>query len=348
MLRVELEGAGPIGLTATLEVAAGRCVALAGMSGAGKTTALRAIAGLDRPRAGRVACGEEVWLDTAAGIDVAPERRRVGMVFQDHALFGHLSAWRNVAYPLVRLPRDERRRRAFALLERLGVEDRAEARPRDLSGGERQRVALARALAREPAVLLLDEPLASLDARTRARAAGLLSRTLRETDVPAVLVTHDFGEAAQLADEVAVLDAGRVVQRGSASALAAAPASAFVADFTGAVVLTGVADGTLVHLDGGGQAVATQSASGPVAITLHPWDIALDRPDSAGSGSARNRLPARVAGITEVGARVRVGLEGAQPLVAEITREACQSLGLAAGQEVLAVFKASAVRVVPR
>jgi molybdate transport system ATP-binding protein len=348
MLRAELHGAGAVGLEAEIAVPAGSCLALAGPSGAGKTTALRALAGLLRPRSGRITCAEDVWLDTAAGIDRPPEQRSVGMVFQDHALFEHLSAWRNVAYALQHRPRTQRRDAAHELLGRLGLGDRAEARPRALSGGERQRVALARALAREPAVLLLDEPLASLDARTRATAAAQLSAVVRDTGVPTILVTHDFAEAAQLADEVAVVDGGSIVQRGTASDLAAAPASAFVADFTGAVVLTGVADGTLVRIDGGGELLTTTPARGPVAVTLHPWDVALDALEEHPHGSARNRLLARVTTVTTLGSRVRIGLLAGQPLAAEVTPEAVVSLGLAPGREVVAVFKAAATRVVPR
>ncbi|HVE68172.1 MAG TPA: TOBE domain-containing protein, partial [Solirubrobacteraceae bacterium] len=209
------------------------------------------------------------------------------------------------------------------------------------------RVALARALGRRPAVLLLDEPLASLDTRARVGAASLLATTLRETAIPTVLVTHDFAEAAQLADEIAVIDGGRVVQTGSASELAASPASAFVADFTGAVVLTGTADGTRVRLDRGGDLVTTVAAAGPVAVTIHPWDIALDTPDAAGSGSASNRLAAQVTSVTAIGNRVRVGLSAGQPLVAEVTPNAVDRLHLAPGAEVVAVFKAAATRVVP-
>ena len=171
MLRVEARTRlGALTLDAALSVEAGRCLALAGPSGAGKTSILRVAAGLLRPEHGTVACGEEVWLDTARGIDVAPERRGCGYVFQEYALFGHLRAWQNVAYPLSGLPRRARRERAQELLERFGIGALADARPRTLSGGERQRVALARALARGPRALLLDEPLSALDARTRAAA----------------------------------------------------------------------------------------------------------------------------------------------------------------------------------
>ena len=183
----------------------------------------------------------ETWLDTERGIDVPAERRRCGYVFQDYALFPHLSAWQNVAYPLRGLPRPERRARALELLERFGLADRAEARPRT----PQRRGAPARragpGAGAEPEVLLLDEPLSALDARTRAGAARELAAVLRESEAPALLVTHDFAEAAQLGDRVGIIDHGRVVQEGTASELAAAPRSAFVADFTGAVVLTGTA-----------------------------------------------------------------------------------------------------------
>jgi molybdate transport system ATP-binding protein len=347
MLSAELSDTGSIGLKAAFEVAPGTCLALAGPSGAGKTTALRALAGLVRPGRGRIACADDVWLDTAAGIDRPPEQRGVGMVFQDHALFPHLRAWANVAYAL-RGSRAERRSAAEALLERVGLRERSEARPADLSGGERQRVALARALARNPAVLLLDEPLAALDARTKAAAAALLASTLRDTGVPTVLVTHDFVQAAQLAGRVAVIADGRIVQTGTPSELAAAPANGFVADFTGAVVLTGTAEGSFVTLDHGAGVHTATPAHGAVAVTVHPWDIVLADPDTPPYGSARNRLPATVSSVTAIGERVRVGLDAGQPLVAEVTPDAAAQLRLQPGRPVLAVFKASAARVVPR
>ena len=227
-------------LDVDLEVGAG-CLALAGPSGAGKSTILRVCAGLVRPQRGRVACDGTTWLDTERGVWVEPEDRSCGFLFQDYALFPHMPAWQNVAYGMRHLPRGERRRAAEERLERFGIADLADAHPRSLSGGERQRVALARALATSPSVLLLDEPLAALDTRTRAAAARELAAALREAAVPALLVTHDFADAAQLGDEVAIVDRGRLLQRGPASELAAAPASSFVADFAGASVLSGEA-----------------------------------------------------------------------------------------------------------
>jgi molybdate transport system ATP-binding protein len=326
-----------------LTVEPGRCLAVVGPSGAGKTTLLRWIAGLARPAHGQIECDGQTWFDGERGIDLPAERRRTGFVFQDYALFPHMSALANVAFAA---PRAD----AGALLNRLGIDSAtAERSPSSLSGGERQRVALARALARGPLVLLLDEPLAALDPRTRAHAARELAATLAVLAMPSLLVTHDFHEAAALGDELAVMDAGRIVQRGSASQLAAQPASSFVADLTGAVVLTGRARAganglTEIALDGGGNVVSTDSAEGEVGVSVHPWDIALAT--SEPPGSANNHLRARVESITTIGNRARVGLRASQPLTAEITAASAERLGLAPGIDVVATWKATATRLV--
>jgi molybdate transport system ATP-binding protein len=349
VLRVEARTQlGALDLEVALEVGDGECLAVAGPSGAGKTSVLRVVAGLLAPERGLVEVGGDTWLDTERGVDVEPERRRCGYLFQEYALFPHLSAWQNVAYPL--RGRD-RRERALELLERFGVAGLADARPVTLSGGERQRVALARALARRPRVLLLDEPLSALDARTRAHAARELAEVLREVEVPALLVTHDFVEAAALGDRVGIVDAGRMLQQGTPSELAAAPRSAFVADFTGAVVLTGLAragaDGlTHVELDGGGAVTSTDRAEGRVAVSVYPWEVAIEPAGEAAHGSVQNRLPAEVLTVTVLGNRVRLGLAGAQPLAAEVTRVSAEALGLRPGVRVTASWKAAATRLV--
>ena len=353
MLRVDARHRlGSLALDVSVTVGRGECLALAGPSGAGKTSLLRVAAGLLRPERGLVQAGEDTWLDTSRDLEVPPERRSCGYVFQEYALFPHLTAWQNVAYPLRGVPRRERRERALGLLERFGMGELADARPRTLSGGERQRVALARMLARQPCILLLDEPLSALDARTRARAARELAEVLREVEAPALLVTHDFSEAAQLGDRVGVIDAGRVVQEGTASELAAEPRSAFVADFTGAVVLTGVArsrpDGlTAVALDGGGEVTTTDPGSGKVAVSVYPWDISIEpRGAEAAPGSTKNHLAAEVVSLTTLGNRVRLGLAGPQPLAAEITSASARELGLGPGARVVASWKASATRLI--
>jgi molybdate transport system ATP-binding protein len=353
VLRVEAAASlERITLDVSLHVVPGECYGLAGPSGAGKTSVLRAIAGLLRPHSGRVSCGEQVWLDTGTGRDVPPEQRGCGYVFQDYALFPHLNAWRNVAYPLRGLPRGERRRRALELLERFGLEAAADSPPGELSGGERQRLALARAIARRPGALLLDEPLSALDASTRASSTRELAEALRDLGVPTVLVTHDFAEAAQLGTRVGILESGAIVQEGSPSELASKPASAFVAGFTGAVVLTGNAhpgEGglTLVDLDGSGTVASTDQAEGRVGASVHPWEITIE-PGGAiqAHGSALNRLPATVSSITTIGNRARLGLTASQPLAAEITASSGRQLGLREGSPVVATWKAAATRLV--
>ena len=203
---------------------AGRSLALVGPSGAGKSTILRCIAGLRRPEAGSIRVGAVVLFDHAAGVDLPPERRGVGMVFQEYALFPHLTVRGNVAYGGTE--------RVDELLERFRIAHLADARPRALSGGERQRVALARALARDPQVVLLDEPLAALDADTRIAVRDELAAILTGLAIPRLVVTHDLDDAEALADEIVVLERGRVVQAGSAGSLAAAPASPFVEALT--------------------------------------------------------------------------------------------------------------------
>jgi molybdate transport system ATP-binding protein len=339
-------------LDVELEVDGNGCAAIVGPSGAGKSTVLRIIAGLRHPNPGRVAMGEEVWFDSGRRIDLRPEERACGFMFQDYALFPHLSAWKNVAFGMPG-PRQDRRRRAVEQLQRFGVEGLADARPTSLSGGERQRVALARSLARDPSVLLLDEPLTALDTRTRAHAGRELVHALRGARALAIVVTHDFSEAAMLADEIFVMDEGRIVQRGTAAELSAQPASAFVADFAGAVVLNGTArpgtDGlTTVELDGGGALQSTDPIHGPVAALVFPWEISLEPGGAEHESSALNRLPAEVISVTEIGNRARIGLSSPQPLVAEVTVESIRSLALRPGARVTATWKATATRLVAR
>jgi molybdate transport system ATP-binding protein len=312
--------------------------ALAGPSGAGKTTTLRAIAGLVQPERGRIEAGE-AWFDSERGIDLPPERRAVGFVFQDYALFPHLTVADNVGFG--------GRARAPELLERLGIAHLAGERPGALSGGERQRVALARALARDPRVLLLDEPLAALDVRTRAAVRGELRSLLRELGIPALVVTHDFADAAALADRIAVLDRGRIVQEGTAAELIARPAGAFVAEFAGGNFVPGRArkgEGglTSVTLEDGSTVLSTDAGEGPVGVVVYPWEIAVAR--ALPSDSTQNHLRAPIESIVPVGNRMRVRLG---PLTAEVTAASAQRLGLRTGETVVASFKATGTRLVP-
>jgi molybdate transport system ATP-binding protein len=314
-------------------------VALAGPSGAGKTTVLRAIAGLVSPDEARIECSGEVWFDSDRDHDLPPEERSVGLVFQEYALFPHLTVEQNVAYG--------GRARARELVERLGLGALADLRPDSLSGGERQRVALARALARQPKVLLLDEPLAALDAQTRTSVRGELREHLRALRLPTVLVTHDYADAAALADRIAVMVEGRIVQLGKAAELIAAPASTFVADFTGGNLLSGRAragrDGlTEVLLADGTRLLSTDRAEGDVGAVVYPWEIAVAR--SAPADSTQNHVHATVVSLVPVGNRVRVRVG---PLTAEITAASAERLGLQPGDTVVASFKATGTRLVP-
>ncbi len=322
-------------LRLTLDVDA--AIALVGPSGAGKTTVLRAIAGLARPESGRITSGGEVWFDAAKDVSLPPDRRRVGLVFQDYALFPHLSVRRNIEYA--------RHQSADEYLDRFAIRHLERARPPDLSGGERQRVALARALARDPDVLLLDEPLSALDTHTRAGVRAELHDLLRGLGIPVLLVTHDFEDAAALADRVGVLVDGELRQIGPPGDLVAQPSDSFVASFTGANLLNGYgerADGvTRVRLLDGTVVTTADEAEGDVVLAVYPWDITVST--VAPNDSAMNLISAPIRRIAEFGNRIRVTIG---PVSAEITEESLQRLGLEVGQPVYASFKATGTRVV--
>jgi molybdate transport system ATP-binding protein len=325
-------------LELTLEVGA-ETVALVGPSGAGKTSLLRAIAGLSRPARGTISSGADVWFDHARGIDRRPEQRSVGFVFQDYALFPHLNVQQNVTFGGAE---------ANGLLRRLRIEHLARAKPPELSGGERQRVALARALARDPQVLLLDEPLAALDPHTRGGVRAELHDLLRELGLPALLVTHDFEDAAVLADRVGVLIEGRLRQLGAPVDLLGTPADAFVATFAGANVLAGTAEAgvdglTSVRLDDRTTIYSTDEALGDVDVVVYPWDVSLALAEHA--DSALNLIAGDVLSVGRIGNRVRVRLEA---MTAEVTARSAERLDLRPGTHVVASFKATATRLLPR
>jgi molybdenum ABC transporter ATP-binding protein len=323
-------------LELSLEVAS--TLALVGPSGSGKTTVLHCVAGLTRPQAGRIAVDDDVFFDGGRGLDVPPDRRRVGLVFQEYALFPHMTVRQNIEYA--------RKHAAGDYLERFRIAELESARPPELSGGEKQRVALARALARDPQVLLLDEPLSALDAHTKTAVRAELDELLAGLDIPVLLVTHDFEDAAALADRVSVIVDGRLRQSGTASELVAEPADSFVASFTGANVLHGQAQAadngsTRVHLDDGTVVATAEPAHGRVALAVYPWDITLAL--APPHDSALNVIHAPIRSIAELGNRVRVTVG---PVSAEITAESLRRLGLASGQTVYASFKATGTRVV--
>ena len=227
---VEARQAAPMPLDLSVACSEGELLAVVGPSGSGKSTLLRTIAGLYRPKEARVTCGGEVWSDAARGIHLPTYRRQVGMVFQSYALFPHMTALANVGAALGHLPRPLREDRARELLELMHLGGFALHRPAELSGGQQQRVAVARALARDPVVLLLDEPFSAVDRPTRRRLHDDLSRLRGSVQIPIVLVTHDLDEAVGLADRMVVLDRGTVLQAGKPSAVLATPASLRVAE----------------------------------------------------------------------------------------------------------------------
>jgi molybdate transport system ATP-binding protein len=228
-LHVRFRQRAPIALDVELSCSEGELLALVGPSGSGKTTILRMIAGLDRPKEGQVFCGGELWLDTAKGADLPPHRRRVGLVFQSYALFPHMTALGNVTAALNDIAANQRAERARILLAQVHLQGFEHRYPAELSGGQQQRVAVARALAREPKVLLLDEPFSAVDRRTRRGLHKELAELRQAVHMPIILVTHDIDEAVALADRMTVLDAGETLQTGHPSELVTTPANGRVA-----------------------------------------------------------------------------------------------------------------------
>jgi molybdate transport system ATP-binding protein len=314
-------------------------LALVGPSGAGKSTVLRAIAGLRAPDRGRIALGGDVWFDAVARIDRPPDTRSVGLVFQEYALFPHMTVRRNVAFGAGANGVDE-------LLERLGIAHLAGEKPGRVSGGERQRVALARALARDPGVLLLDEPLSALDAHTRAGVRAHLQDLLARLRLPTIIVTHDFRDATALADRIGVIVDGRLRQVATADELVRRPRDAFVASFTGGNVLAGdarplAAGGAEVRLDSGATVRSTETGEGRVGVAVYPWEleVAAQRP----AANHVNAIGGPIAGLDPEGDRVRVRVG---ELVAECAAGDVERLGLRRGEQVWLLFEPERARLV--
>ena len=318
-LEVELEQAAPIPLSARLACRPGELTALVGPSGSGKTTILRAIAGLYRPARGRVTVDGQVWLDTDAGITVPTHRRRVGLVFQSYALFPHLSALGNVAAALGDRPRAERVARARELLRLVHLDGLEARKPAELSGGQQQRVAVARALAREPAVLLLDEPFSAVDRATRERLYREIAELRRVLSMPVVLVTHDLEEAMLLADQLTVLHRGRTLQTGTPLEVTTRPASPEVARL---VDLANLFEGriagfeparALTRLDWRGRLLEVRGTAPASVGTAVPWVVPdgfviLHRRDRPSRGEHENPIPGRIEQMLALGQTARLTL----------------------------------------
>ncbi|USQ80765.1 ABC transporter ATP-binding protein [Ornithinimicrobium faecis] len=342
---------GDFDLEVDLAVAPGQVVALLGPNGAGKTTVLHALAGLLRLRAGSVVLDGRVLDEPAAGTFVPPAGRDVGVVFQDYLLFPHLTALENVAFgPRARgSGRADARREAAQWLDRVGLAAHATARPGQLSGGQAQRVALARALATRPRLVLLDEPLAALDAATRLEVRADLARHLREFGGSAVMVTHDPLDAMVVADRIVVLEGGRVVQDGSPAQVARAPRTEYVARLVGLNLLRGAGSGrAAVDMEAGGVLHVAEAADGPVLVALPPTSVTLHRQQP--EGSARNVWAGTIAGLEQHAHTVRaqVAAPDRPPVLADVTPAAVAELDLVVGAPVWLSFKATDTHVYPR
>jgi molybdate transport system ATP-binding protein len=326
---------------------------LFGPSGSGKTTVLRCLAGLERPERGTIRMGDEVWLDAARRVVLPPQRRNVGFLAQDYALFPHLTVAGNIAYGLGELSEGEAGRRAGALLAMFGLSDLGPRFPRQLSGGQQQRVALARALARQPRLLLLDEPLSALDGPTREQLRHELRRWLAAAGVPVLFVTHDRTEALALADSVVVMDGGRVAQSGPVEEVFSRPASPEVARIVGvenvlAARVVGAAEG-LTEVMVGPVRLWTRgkaTAPGPAFVSIRGEDVELAK-DGGPAGHGINLFQGAVKSLEREGPLVRVLVDCGFPLTALVTRRVCSALRLCEGDSVCALVEADRVHLLP-
>jgi len=361
-LEVSLRQAGPIPLAARFDCEGGELVALVGPSGSGKTTILRCIAGLNHPDEGAVRCAGEVWLDTAKGIDLAPQRRSVGIVFQHYALFPHLTALENVAAAMAQVAAGERAGRARDLLQLVHLSGLEGRRPQQLSGGQQQRVALARALARDPGVLLLDEPFSAVDRVTRRRLQRELAQLRSRIRVPIVLVTHDLDEARVLADRMVILSRGETLQEGPAAQLMARPATAQVARlldqnnlFEGRVVAQRPDEGKtlLAWLEYTLEAAYAPAfdVGDPVSWMIPPECVILHRRDRPSAGENENPVSGVIRECIPLGETTSIALDtgapAGAPLAMSIVTHHARRNRLAVGDRVKVTLLTSGIHLMP-
>jgi molybdate transport system ATP-binding protein len=340
---------GGFTLAVSLAAAPGQVLGLLGPNGAGKSTLLSAVAGLTPVSAGRITLAGQVMDDADAGTFVEASGRPVGFVFQNYRLFPHLTVAENVAFsPRVRgLGRRAAREAASHWLDRLRIADLADRKPAQLSGGQAQRVALARALAGQPELLLLDEPLSALDAGTRLDVQAELKLHLADFTGPCLLVTHDPIEALVLADQLIVLEGGRIVQDGTPAQIARRPATDYVAKLVGLNLYPGRADGSQVRLTGGGSFIIPDHGQhGDVLVAVRPSAILVST-ESPQHSSARNTWPAKITGLTLLADRVRLDLDGQPPALVDVTPAAVAELSLDPGTRVWLTVKATDLEAYP-
>ena len=359
VLDVEIEKRFPSGpsirASFRLDLMPGSTAILFGSSGAGKTTVLRAIAGLDPPDRGVIRLGGDLWFDSLQRRNVPSQLRQVGLLFQDYALFPHLTVRANIEYGLHRQSKPERHRIAREIMQRFEIDGLAERRPREISGGQAQRVALARAVAPRPRILLLDEPLAALDVPARARLRAELRRLLESVGIPSLVVTHDRAEAIALGDHMVVMSEGEVRQTGRVEEVFRRPVDHTVAQ---AVGVESILSGTIVDVQAGLAKIRVgESAINAVAdnglsegqrilACIRAEEVTL-QPDGPRIESARNHWTGRIESIESDGAIERVTVACGFRLVAIITRNAREELGLQVGGPITASVKATAVHLIP-
>jgi molybdate transport system ATP-binding protein len=327
---------------------------LFGPSGAGKTTVLRCIAGLESLTEGRILFKDRVWADVTKGLELPPQKRSVGYLFQDYALFPHLSVRENIAYGIQHTDKATKEESVGKISERLRVADLLDRRPSELSGGQQQRVALARALAKDPGLLLLDEPLSALDGPTRERVREELAGLLKSLKMPAILVTHDWTDALRLGDSLLVMSQGAVLQTGAPQEVFARPQHRDVADAVGVetVAIGKVlerAKGSLSLRVGAATLVAPDPEDGrqQYFVCIRGENVTLET-GQAPQSSARNHLQGVIREIAPAGVLWKVTVDAGCDIAALITRQAVEDMGLRPGSEVFAVFKASAVHLIGR
>lgn len=343
-LRVHI---GQFRLEIDLTLVAGQVVALLGPNGAGKTTALRTLAGLQPLSDGQIDLAGQTLDSPARKLFVPPEKRPIGVVFQDYLLFPHLSTLDNVAFGPRRhgTPKAQARELAATWLDRMGLAELGARKPRQLSGGQAQRVALARALAVNPKLLLLDEPLAALDAKTRVDTRAELHQHLHSHDGATLIVTHDPLDAMMLADHLVVVEQGVIVQQGDAATITAQPRTDYIARLVGLNLYQGISAGTQITLANGFVLTTAESLVGNVFAAFAPAAVSLY--PSPPDGSPRNTWQATITGIHRHGDNLRVQLGGPMTTSADITPAAAAQMHLAPGQQIWAAVKASETRAYP-
>ncbi|HUF88061.1 MAG TPA: ABC transporter ATP-binding protein [Thermohalobaculum sp.] len=359
-LEVALEQDAPIPLDAAFACAPGEVLALVGPSGSGKTTILRAIAGTYRPKAGRIAVNGEPWLDTARRVALPPHRRAAGMVFQSYALFPHMTALANVTAAMGHLPAAARAARATGILDLVHLAGLEARRPAELSGGQQQRVAVARALAREPRVLLLDEPFSAVDKATRQRLYREIAELRRSLSMPVVLVTHDLDEAMMLADRLAVLHRGRILQTGTPEQVTTRPASPEVARLVDlrnvfeATVLNHAPDHTWLDWAGNWLEAAPRPdipAGASVTWVIPDGFVILHRRDRPSRGEHENPVPGLIDSMLTIGQTAHLTLRPAAdprlPIHFSVPRHVALRNAIAPGVEAAVSLLASGIHLMP-